>query len=63
MASPEIKYLNKDFSTFKQALIDYAKSYYPTAYNDFSTASPGTMFIDMASYVIVTGKQIGRAHV
>lgn len=51
MASPEIKYLNKDFSTFKQALIDYAKSYYPTAYNDFSTASPGTMFIDMASYV------------
>lgn len=51
MANPEIKYLNKDFTTFKQALIDYARSYYPTAYNDFSTASPGTMFIDMAAYV------------
>lgn len=51
MANPEIKYLNKDFTTFKQALIEYARSYYPTAYNDFSTASPGTMFIDMASYV------------
>ena len=51
MANPDIKYLNKDFSTFKQALVDYARSYYPTAYNDFSTASPGTMFIDMASYV------------
>jgi len=51
MASPEIKYLNKDFSTLKQALIDYAKSYYPTAYNDFSVSSPGTMFIDMAAYV------------
>lgn len=51
MASAEIKYLNKDFTTFKQALIDYAKSYYPTAYNDFSVSSPGTMFIDMASYV------------
>lgn len=51
MANPDVKYLNKDFSTFKQALVDYAKSYYPTAYNDFSTASPGTMFIDMAAYV------------
>jgi len=51
MASAEIKYLNKDFTSFKQSLIDYAKAYYPTAYNDFSVSSPGTMFIDMASYV------------
>jgi len=51
MAKPDIKYLNKDFTAFKQALIEYAKSYYPTSYNDFTTASPGTMFIDMASYV------------
>ena len=51
MASTEIKYLNKDFVNLKQALVDYAKSYYPTAYNDFTTASPGTMFIDMAAYV------------
>lgn len=51
MANKDIKYLNKDFSSFKQALIEYAKSYYPTAYNDFTTSSPGTMFIDMASYV------------
>lgn len=51
MANKDIRYLNKDFSTFKQALIEYAKAYYPTAYNDFSTSSPGTMFIDMASYV------------
>ena len=51
MANTDIKYLNKDFVTLKQALIDYAKSYYPTVYTDFTTASPGTMFIDMASYV------------
>ena len=51
MANKDIKYLNKDFNTFKQALIEYAKAYYPTAYNDFSTSSPGTMFIEMASYV------------
>jgi hypothetical protein len=47
----DIKYLNKDFSSFKADLIEYAKSYYPTVYNDFSQASPGSMFIEMASYV------------
>jgi hypothetical protein len=48
---PDIKYLNKDFDTFKSELIEYAKSYFPTSYNDFSQASPGSMFINMASYV------------
>lgn len=48
---PDIKYLNKDFSTFKSDLIEYARSYFPTSYNDFSQASPGSMFINMASYV------------
>jgi hypothetical protein len=47
----DIKYLNKDFNSFKADLIEYAKAYYPTSYNDFSQASPGSMFIDMAAYV------------
>jgi len=47
----DIKYLNKDFTDFRAALIEYAKAYFPTAYNDFSSASPGTMFIEMAAYV------------
>jgi hypothetical protein len=47
----DIKYLNKDFSQFKENLIEYTKTYFPKTYNDFSDASPGTMFIDMASYV------------
>lgn len=51
MANKNITYLNKDFTTFKNALIEYAKTYYPNTYNDFSTSSPGTLFIDMASYV------------
>ena len=49
--SKNISYLNKSFSDFKSTLINYAKSYFPTAYNDFSEASPGLMFIEMASYV------------
>lgn len=47
----DIKYLNKDFTDFKSALIEYAKAYFPTSYNDFSSASPGTMFIEMAAYI------------
>jgi hypothetical protein len=46
-----ISYLNKSFSDFKATLIKHAKTYFPTAYNDFSDASPGMMFIEMASYV------------
>lgn len=51
MANKNITYLNKDFNSFREALIEYAKTYYPNSYNDFSTSSPGTMFIEMASYV------------
>ena len=47
----DIKYINKNFDTFKADLIEYAKSYYPTTYTDFNQASPGSMFIEMASYI------------
>jgi hypothetical protein len=46
-----INYLNKSFSDFKLSLQDFAKTYFPNTYNDFSEASPGNMFIEMASYV------------
>ena len=47
----DVKYLNKDFSAFRQNLIEFAKTYFPKTYNDFSEASPGMMFIEMASYI------------
>lgn len=47
----DIKYLNKDFSQLKQSLMDFAKTYYPSTYKDFSDASTGMMFIEMAAYV------------
>jgi hypothetical protein len=47
----DIKYINKDFSNFRQSLIEFAKSYFPNTYNDFNETSPGMMFIEMASYV------------
>ena len=47
----DIKYLNKDFSGFRENLIQYAKTYFPQTYSDFNEASPGMMFIEMASYL------------
>ena len=46
-----VNYLNKDFSDFRDNLIEFAKVYFPNTYNDFNEASPGMMFIEMASYV------------
>ena len=46
-----ITYINKDFSELRASLIDYARTYFPTTYNDFSEASPGMMFMEMAAYV------------
>ena len=47
----DVRYLNRDFSQFKDSLINFAKYYFPNTYKDFSDASPGMMFIEMASYV------------
>jgi hypothetical protein len=47
----DLKYINKDFNSFRDALIQYAQTYFPNTYKDFNTASPGTMFIEQAAYV------------
>jgi hypothetical protein len=46
-----IQYINKDFSELRASLIDYTRTYFPTTYNDFTEASPGMMFMEMAAYV------------
>jgi hypothetical protein len=50
-SNKNIKYINKSFDEFRGSLIDYSKTYFPTTYNDFSAASPGMMFMEMAAYV------------
>jgi hypothetical protein len=47
----DITYLNKDFSSLRDSLITYSKTYFPNTYNDFSQTSPGMMFMEMAAYV------------
>tara|TARA_B110000211_G_scaffold234665_1_gene305442 strand:+ start:8253 stop:10079 length:1827 start_codon:yes stop_codon:yes gene_type:complete len=49
--SKDIKYINKDFDTFRNNLTQFSQTYFPTTYNDFSPNSPGSLFMEMASYV------------
>jgi len=51
MADNSVSYLNKTFPEFKANLINYAKTYFPTVYNDFTEATPGNLFIELASYI------------
>ena len=46
-----VNYINKDFSDFRDNLVEFAKIYFPNTYNDFNESSPGMMFIEMAAYV------------
>ena len=47
----DIKYINREFSEFRTSLIEFAKVYFPNVITDFSPTSPGTLFVEMASYV------------
>jgi len=51
LAKKEVKYLNKDFSQFREKLVNFAKVYFPDTYTDFNETSPGMMFIEMTAYV------------
>lgn len=45
------RYLARDFDSLRQTLLDYARQYYPDRLQDFSEASVGGLFLDMAAYV------------
>ena len=47
----DIKYLSKDFNSFKDQLMEFAEVYFPNNFNDFSEGNPGMMFMEMAAYV------------
>jgi len=51
LVKKEVKYLNKDFSQFRDKLVNFAKVYFPDTYTDFNESSPGMMFIEMTAYV------------
>jgi hypothetical protein len=47
----DIRYIDRDFNTLRENLIQYSKTYFPNTYNDFSETSTGMLFMEMAAYV------------
>jgi hypothetical protein len=47
----DIRYLNRDFEGFRENLIKYTKTYFPSTFNDFSPSSPGMMLMELSAYV------------
>ena len=47
----DIRYIDRNFNDFRNALINYSQTYFPDTYNDFTPDSTGMLFIEMASYV------------
>jgi hypothetical protein len=46
-----ISFVGKDFTTLKQNLIEFTKTYFPNTYSDFNEASPGMVFIEQAAAI------------
>ena len=49
--SKDVSYLNRDFDSFRQQLVNYARINYSNQINDFSQAGLGGAFMDIAAYV------------
>ena len=47
----DIRYIDRDFNTLRNSLIQYSKTYFPDTYNDFTETSTGMLFMEMAAYV------------
>jgi len=47
----DINYVGKDFASLRENLVNYSKTYFPNTFSDFSEASPGGVFLDMAAFV------------
>jgi len=47
----DFNYLSRDFTGFRENIIDFTKQYFPDTYNDFNETSPGMMFIETSAMV------------
>ena len=47
----DIRYIDRDFNSIRNSLIQYSKTYFPDTYNDFTDTSTGMLFMEMAAYV------------
>ena len=46
-----VKYTDRDFDSIKESLVNYAKRYYPSTYQDFNEAGFGALMTDYVAYI------------
>ncbi len=51
MSSKIINYTNRDYTSLRKFLVDYARQFYPETVQDFSDASPAAMIVDMTALI------------
>lgn len=51
MKNKTITYLNKDFSQFRENLVQFIQTYYQDQVKDFTPNDPAMMFLEMSAYV------------
>lgn len=47
----DVKYVNKDFESFKRDLMRYSQAHFPGAFRDYNETSPGMAILEMQAYV------------
>lgn len=51
MTASKVKYLNKDFNSFKKSIVGFAREHFPNANEDFNDASSAGMLVEMMAYI------------
>jgi len=51
MATPQVNYLSRDYSSIREDLINYLKAFFPDQWQDFNVASPGMALLELNAYV------------
>ena len=46
----QVNYFSKDFSEFRQNLVNFLKTYYKNQFIDYDESDPGIMFLEMCAY-------------
>ena len=51
-----IKYLNRDFESYKRDLNEHLKIFFPTTHKDFNEASVGIMLSELVAFTVSNGR-------
>ena len=51
LRTTDVKYINKDFESFKRDLMRYAQAHFSGSFRDYNEASPGMTIIELQAYI------------